>query len=287
MQTQNLFQPFNIHAFASDECPMRTHRHNFYELVYIVSGKGQHVIEGNNYPYYADNLFLLLPMEAHHFVVEEFTSFVFVSFNNIYLKGQQTGNEQDILGQWAQKLEYVFQNARHEGCVIRDPADKPLVRTLIDAIRREYTESLHRDLLLQLINTLLTIVAKNIDGNETGKMRGADNTVIRIIDYIHQNIYQPEKLRAEQLASHFNISLNYIGEYFRKQTGETLQQYIIQYKISLVETRLRYSDKRLGDIAFELGFTDESHLTKTFRKYKGQTPTQYRKNVQTPAQTAA
>jgi AraC-like DNA-binding protein len=124
---------------------------------------------------------------------------------------------------------------------------------------------------------LITLVARNISGDYVNK--SADNTALQIISYIHQNIYDPSKLKAEHIAAHFNISLHYIGEYFKKHTGENLQQYIIHYKLSLVEARLRYSDMRLNEIADELGFTDESHLTKTFSKYRGITPTQYRKNV--------
>jgi AraC-like DNA-binding protein len=282
MQIQHLFQPFDIHFHESGECPMRTHKHSFYELVYIASGSGTHYVEGNEFEYGADNMFLLAPMESHHFLIKEFTSFQFISFNNIYLKGQMVKDEHSPLGQWVQKLEYIFQNNRTRGCIIRNEHDKPLVRAVIEGLRREYADeqNLQKELVQQLINTLITLVARNISHEYAGKTKDDDNTALRMISYIHQHIYDPSRLKAEHLAAHFSISLNYIGEYFKKQTGENLQQYIIHYKLSLVEARLRHSDRRLNEIASELGFTDESHLTKTFKKYKGITPTQYRKDRQ-------
>lgn len=53
----------------------------------------------------------------------------------------------------------------------------------------------------------------------------------------------------------------------------------MNYKLRLVETRLQHSNLRLNEIAYELGFTDESHLTKSFKKYKGMSPSSYRKSV--------
>jgi AraC-like DNA-binding protein len=224
-------------------------------------------------------------METHHFKVKERTSFLFISFNNIYLKGQMVKDEHSSLGQWVQKLEYIFQNNNSQGCIIQNKQDKPLARAVIEAIRREYADeqTLQKELVQQLINTLITLVARNISQAYADKTRGDDNTALRIISYIHQHIYDPSRLRAEHLAAQFNLSLNYIGEYFKKQAGETLQQYIIRYKISLVEARLRHSDRRLNEIADELGFSDESHLTKIFKKYKGVTPTQYRKEAHAAA----
>ncbi|MBN9386026.1 MAG: helix-turn-helix domain-containing protein [Chitinophagaceae bacterium] len=280
MHTEHLFQPFGIEVVASGDCPLKTHKHSYFELVYIVSGEGTHNVNGNVFPYMANNLFLLRPMDTHYFVVKEFTSFLFIRFNNIYLQGQMVKDERNPLGQWIHKLEYIFENNHSNGCIIQNLHDKPLARAVIEALLKEYAEGqlLQKELVQQLINTLITLVARNISGDYMDKR--TDNTALRIINYIHQNIYDPSKLKAEHLAAHFNISLHYVGEYFKKEAGENLQQYIIHYKLSLVEARLRHSDMRLNEIADELGFTDESHLTKTFKKYKGITPTQFRKNIQ-------
>ena len=48
-----------------------------------------------------------------------------------------------------------------------------------------------------------------------------------------------------------------------------LREYIIKAKLKLVEIRLLNSDYTLTEIADELGFTDVSHLSKTFKRYVG------------------
>lgn len=286
MQTRHLFQPFDIHLLRSNECPMKVHQHTFFELVYIIEGEGIHNINGNALKYGPGSLYLLSPMMVHHFTVEQLTSFVFVCFNNIYIKGVFTKDEQHNSGNWLQKLEYIFQSKQDQGAIIKNERDKPLTAAIIDAIVAEYElgQDMMKDVVQQLINTLITIVARNITIKCDAKT-GGDTVALQIINYIHLNIYDPEKLKAENIADLFNISTNYISEYFKKQTGENLQQFIINYKLSLAETRLRHSNMRLNEIASELGFTDESHLTKTFKKYRGESPAQFKKNIRTADQT--
>ncbi len=56
-----------------------------------------------------------------------------------------------------------------------------------------------------------------------------------------------------------------------------IQHFIANYKIRLIEHRLKFSDRRINEIAFEFGFADESHLNKFFKKHKSLSLTQYRK----------
>lgn len=282
MQVQNLFQPFEIEFFNVDECPCKPHKHTFFELVYILSGEGVYHINENRFDYHEENMFLVMPMDIHYTKVKSKTSFLFIRFNNIYLQAQQAKNEHGSLGEWIKKLEYILQNSNPlQGCIIRNPLDKPLVKAVALALLQEqaHQQTLQKEIIQQLINTLITVVARNISLHIADKTHASPTTSLDIIHYIHLNIYHPDKLSAPAIASHFAISLNYISEYFKKHTGENLQQYIINYKLSLVEIRLRHSDMRMNEIADELGFTDESHLTKTFKKYRGLTPSEYRKGA--------
>jgi YesN/AraC family two-component response regulator len=110
-----------------------------------------------------------------------------------------------------------------------------------------------------------------------GKDQQTDS-LLSMVNYIHDHIYHPENLRAEKIADYFNISPTYISEYFRKHSGDSLQQYITNYKLKLIETRLLYTDMRINEISNEFGFTDESHLNRIFKKYKGASPTDFRKS---------
>jgi AraC-like DNA-binding protein len=93
---------------------------------------------------------------------------------------------------------------------------------------------------------------------------------------IQEHIRYPERLTIAVIAERFDLSPTYLGSYFRKQCNESLQQYISSYRIRLIEHRLRFSDKRVHEIADEFGFADESHVNKFFKRHQGMSLKQYR-----------
>lgn len=281
MLIQNLYEPYEIEYKELDRCPVGDHKNNYFELVYILKGEGEHVVNKNRFQYHKGTLFLLLPQHVHSFEVKTITSFLFIRFNDIYLKAQKVKNVHSNLGDWIQKLEYILQSNYHlPGCVLYNSGDKSLMAALMDAIVREYVnhQQFHREVIQQLVNTVITVVARNISLLDTATYDASENQASDLIRYIHDHIYSPEYLKAEVMAGHFNISPKYIHEYFRKHTGQSLLQYTAGYKMKLVETRLRYSNMRINEIVQELGFTDESHLNRFFKKHKGLSPTEFRKS---------
>lgn len=286
MGAENLYQPYEILYKETNECQKPAHKHNFFELVYIIDGTGTHCINKNKFTYRKGNLFLITPKDFHRLDVDTTTKFLFIRFTDIYLKAQQRNQTNYSQNDWIVKLEFIFNNTNHSpGCILKNMHDKILVGALIEGIVNENVNQhpYHQEIVQQIVNTLISIVARNIYlGMPDNKQfdSNADESILNIIHYIQNNIYDPELLKAEKLAGHFSLSVNYLGEYFKKHTGESLHQYIINHKLKLVETRLLYSNLRINEIALELNFTDESHLNRIFKKYKGVSPSDFRrKNI--------
>jgi AraC-like DNA-binding protein/mannose-6-phosphate isomerase-like protein (cupin superfamily) len=287
MEIYNLFKPFEIEHYEVDTCACKNHKHTFFEVTYILKGSGTYFINGNKFDFKGGDLFLIMPDAEHYTKVTEMTGFLFIRFNNIYLQAQQvTGRQYSDLSDWIQKLEYILQNGHGLRPLGPNSSDQPLVKAVCEAILQglQQPQALQRELMQQLMNTLITIVARNVAMLNLQQHEGQPHPGHDIQLYIHQHIYQPEKLKADNIASQFNISFNYISEYFKKHTHGGMQQYIMNYKLSLIEIRLRHSDMRLNEIAGEFGFTDESHFTKTFKKYRGISPSLYRKNMEVEPQ---
>jgi AraC family transcriptional regulator, L-rhamnose operon regulatory protein RhaS len=278
MGKENLYQPFELIYKECNECPLGDHQNNFFELVYILEGTGKQTINKNAFDFRVGNMFLITPQDHHSFKIETTTKFLLIRFSNIYLnqKFDKTSNEG-----WLQRMEFILQNASHQpGCILKNQGDKILMRAMIDSVVREHVnqELYHKEMIQQIVYTIITIVARNIALNMPEKVKGnSEESVVDIIQYIQQHIYNPANLRAEKLASQFNISESYLGRYFKKHTGENLQQYITNYKLKLVETRLQHSDLRINEIASELNFTDESHMNRIFKKHRGVNPSDFRK----------
>ena len=68
-----------------------------------------------------------------------------------------------------------------------------------------------------------------------------------------------------------------MSRYFKTQTGNTIKNYITRYKINLIQTRLKFSNLTVSEIADEMNFTDESHLNKVFKSVFGKTAKEFKK----------
>lgn len=258
-----------------DVCPRGQHTHTFFELIYIVSGTGRQCINEIEFDYKQGNLFLVAPNDTHVFNIETTTQFFFIRFNKGFINTSKKENE------LIQQLEMILQNARHEpGCILKSEADRKAVSNLMEIIIQEHLgrDIYNKELIRQLISTLLVIIARNINQSFPDKIvETSDKKAIDILQYIQSNIYYPEKLKAASISSHFGIAESYLSSYFKKHANESLQQYIQNYKLKLIENRLLHSNMRITEIADELGFTDKSHLNKIFKKYRGVNPTDFKK----------
>jgi AraC-like DNA-binding protein len=276
MIKEQLYEPYSISVEIINEYPKRAKQNAFFELVYILDGTGRHCINDNKYSYRPGDMFLLSPEDLHDFKIDTTTQFFFLRFNDIYLKSN------GIVKDNIQRLEYLLYNAKQlAGSILKNETDKTLVKIMIESMIREQINrnNCWDKLTLALVNALIVVVARNIEMYLPQEFNDdKEDKALEILQYIQANIYQPQLIKAEHVSKTFGISLSYLGRYFKKHTGKTMQDYIASYKTKLIENRLTYSTMRISEIVDELGFADESHLNKFFKKQKGMNPSEFRKN---------
>src|SRR5258708_1108599 len=162
--------------------------------------------------------------------------------------------------------------------------DKNVFEVLVNQlISEKENEQLFNEIIIQnIVFLLLHLIARNVQENITNyfKKGNPKNKIHEITAYIQQNIYKKELIKIENLATHFNKSAEHVSRYFKTQTDSTIKDYITRYKINLIQTRLKFSDLSVSEIAHEMNFTDESHLNKMFKNVFGKTVTQF-KNEET------
>ena len=100
--------------------------------------------------------------------------------------------------------------------------------------------------------------------------------LMQVTNYVQHNLSRP--LDVDALAKSLFISRTHLASKFKQETGMTLTDFILGEKIEEAKRLLRYSDKSLTLIADYLGFSSQSHFTRIFKKYSGQTPREYREN---------
>jgi len=96
----------------------------------------------------------------------------------------------------------------------------------------------------------------------------------RVRDYIEHNL--GEAISLEDLARVAGISRFHFARQFRAGTGESPMGYLVRTRVERAKALLCDSQTRVADISAELGFADQSHFTRTFRRLVGVPPSAYR-----------
>lgn len=103
------------------------------------------------------------------------------------------------------------------------------------------------------------------------------NTIELLKEYIQDNL--GDKLLLEDLSKLFSVSPFHLLRIFSKNTGLTLHQFIMVRRIEKARQLLIHKTSII-DITFSLGFSDQSHFTRSFKRMTGLTPKDFQKNVQ-------
>lgn len=282
MEQKELYQPFELYVSDMEQWNERPLVYHFFEIVRVLDGEGIRYVNKNRFPYHKGSIFLFTPLDCRGFEIESPTRFCSFRFSEVFLGQCKNAQDRERIRQWLKQLEHIFfHHNRFQELLVKQPGDCDMVAALMQNMVQEYEQkqSYHEENLQHFVTLILNILARNVADSAGMTDIGPEPLINKMLLHIRQHINQPDKLRVEHLAAQFNLSANYVGEYFRKFTGNSLQYYITQYKIKLVEQRLVYSTLTVSQIAGELGFTDESHLSRQFRKYSGVSPAAYRKSA--------
>ncbi len=93
--------------------------------------------------------------------------------------------------------------------------------------------------------------------------------------YIQDHFSEPVKL--EELAEMVGFNSAYFSSMFKKETGQTLTEYILEVRIEQAKVLLKQKDIKINHIPEMIGMGDAKYFSRQFKKVSGLTPSQYRK----------
>ena len=96
----------------------------------------------------------------------------------------------------------------------------------------------------------------------------------KLLMYLQEN--HDAELCLDDIAAHIGLSRSECCRYFKRKSGQTISDYLRQYRIHRSLELLAESDASISQIAQRCGFSNQSYYTKEFRRVTGTTPKQYR-----------
>jgi AraC family transcriptional regulator len=159
---------------------------------------------------------------------------------------------------------------------LRDPLIQQLALTFLSELQHSspdnslYIDSLSNTLCLHLLrhyNISPTVVDDNYDGLPGFLLR-------RLVEYIEANLAQ--NLTLVDMAQVVNLSTSHLNRLFKQSQGISLYQYVIHCRIERAKQLLKRQQLTIAEIATQVGFADQSHLTHHFKRYVGVTPKTFR-----------
>lgn len=94
--------------------------------------------------------------------------------------------------------------------------------------------------------------------------------------YVHDSVMEGAGISIKDFCAKNGMNPAYLGHLFKKETGTFFNDYLMQCRINQSIILLRNPNRKIKDIAEEVGFASASYYVKCFRENKGISPSRYR-----------
>jgi AraC-like DNA-binding protein/ligand-binding sensor protein len=94
--------------------------------------------------------------------------------------------------------------------------------------------------------------------------------------------HQTDPITLEEVSRALHVSTFYFCKMFKKATGLTFTDYLGRVRIERSKNLLLDPNRRISEVAYEVGFGSLTHFNRVFRKLVGQSPSDYRENLPQP-----
>lgn len=258
------------------------HKHEFIEIVYVVSGKAKHIIDGREYFVKAGDISVINRMEEHCFCADDENGEVFSTYdlmftpdflNDTLLDGEDFSTLSKsflFYSLFPDENGYIKRLNLIENCNFE-------FGSIFDKLYKEYKSCRTGYINLMRVYTAELIIKlfRKIESSETTKLSGSQKEIVNsVIDYIKVNYNI--NIRMEDISQKMFFNKNYIGKIFKQETGMPVSEFIREIRMNEICRQLVDTNNKVSDIASSCGYNDTKTFYTAFKKHTGLTPKEYR-----------
>ncbi len=251
------------------------HTHDFVEMVYTVSGKGIHKVDGKEYHVKSGDLLVINYHCRHSVYPSEALNYVDIMLKPEYVN--ETLKDTDdifLLLQLSDFSDFAGGIVKDNLLLSFDGEEKQRIELLLGWTFEEQNSSAPAGKLV--IRSALSMLLSLVFRKMSEQKRTAPAVDDRLLAYIERNC--GEKLLINEIASLCGYSTEHFSRLFKKYTGRSPVEYISECRIKKAKGLLQNTDKPIESIISECGFSNRTAFFKKFSECEGVTPSKFRKN---------
>ncbi|RPE08089.1 helix-turn-helix domain-containing protein [Chitinophaga lutea] len=239
------------------------HKHKqYFEIIYLTEGSGEHWIDGVKYPIRPGVLFFISHDQVHNWDLHsEPEGFVLIFKNSFVEKSLD------------RELEMLLQ--RFSGTTCLQISEQAGIRRMFGLLAEENggTSDMSVHIKEGLVKALL---AKILDDPHFESRRPAVRTDLfhAFTDLLRTG--HQAKMKVSHYAALLHTTPQNLNAACRKAAGLSATAVVAEFIMNEARRQLRYTNKTVSEVSLSLNFTDASHFVKFFKRMTGQTPQAYR-----------
>ena len=270
-----------MHKEENSELMERAHCHQQMEVMLVTKGKGSIKTSNDNViDVEAGDVLVFDSMQPHQlFYIDEEEQFDTLSVE-FDIRGFVT-EEYKVFD--TEDLDRFFIKLHNAECIIaKETKSASKIKNILCLMEEDFLDenkgSNHviRAQMLVLYAVLLQYFDEVYD-TKSLKKSNQSAAVEKTMIYINQNLN--ENLTLDVLARIANMNKTYYSTTFKKVTGLSVWEYILNMRIELAISYLVMNKEKynISEIAQLCGFNNATNFNKTFKKVTGKTPSEYKK----------
>ena len=302
---QYLKANFPFHIADVLQGPMQEHSHEFFEVVYVRRGRGEHFLNGRNYAIKAGDLYLIRPGESHAYAPLPQQQMRITNVLWMPTLTERLWQTQEFIASadWPAldflapaKIQHDSPHsvAHFSPRLQLSPRAAYRVETLLDEMRREQNSGAPgcQALLCHLFCTLMILLSRewqkqnaapaastcSDQKSEIAVPHERGDVVGEAIAWLEENYARP--VRVADVASHVALSASRLSHVFKERTDRGVIEYLHEYRIARAARLLCETSQSAQNIAQQSGFGDARFFHRLFRRHTGCTPAQFRRQFQ-------
>ena len=241
-------------------------------LFFFLNGSGAMIINGKRVDISINTAVYLPPLTHYKFFIDRSDKTSVITFNFDLISDYHhiasslgTASERNFDGSIAPKYELPEELSAPIVLSIQSISTRLVECTKNFSMRKAmYRERSSAILKLCLIEML----ERSISG-----VRGA--LCESILNFISEK-YQNPAFTNKEVAEKFNYHPNYLNLVVKRETGLSLREYIIHYRLRMAKEKLLNGNDSISLVALDSGFSSAAYFIKIFKEKNGITPGKYR-----------